>query len=79
MLERAYGKQPNPKLFDLVAVTVPPTDVDVEAGYVGTVVELLPPDGIEVEFLDRDGDTRCLATFAICDVLLLNRERTSVG
>jgi hypothetical protein len=46
---------------------------------VGTVVELLPPDGIEVEFLDRDGRTRCLATLSVDDVLTLNRERTPIG
>ena len=45
----------------------------------GTVVELLPPDGLEVEFLDRDGRTRCLATLTISDVLVLNRERTRVA
>ena len=56
-----------------------PPDVDVEVGDVGTVVELLPPDGLEVEFLDRNGRTRCLATLSVEDVLTLNRERTPVG
>jgi hypothetical protein len=51
-----------PKLLDLVAVLKHPPDVDVEVGDVGTVVEQLPPDGVEVEFLGRDGRTRCLAT-----------------
>src|SRR2546430_96521 len=46
----AMANNRTPKLFDLVAVTVPPADADVEAGDVGTVVELLPPDGLEVEF-----------------------------
>ena len=68
-----------PKLLDLVAVLKSPPDTDVEVGDVGTVVELLPPDGIEVEFLNRDGRTRCLATLTIEDVLTLNRERTPVG
>ena len=68
-----------PQLLDLVAVLKSPPDADVEVGDVGTVVELLPPDGIEVEFLDRDGRTRCLATLTIEDVLTLNRERTPVG
>jgi hypothetical protein len=68
-----------PKLLDLVAVLKSPPDADVEVGDIGTVVELLPPDGIEVEFLDRDGRTRCLATLTIEDVLTLNRERTPVG
>lgn len=65
-----------PQLLDLVAILKRLPDADVEVGDVGTVVELLPPDGLAVEFLDRDGRTRCLATLAIADVLTLNRERT---
>jgi len=48
-------------------------------GDVGTVVELLDPDAVEVEFLQPDGRTRCLATLPVADVLVLNRERTQVG
>ena len=69
----------HPKLLDLVAVLNRPADADVEVGDVGTVVELLPPDGLEVEFLDRDGRTRCVATLTFADVLVLNRERTKVA
>jgi hypothetical protein len=65
-----------PILLDLVAVLKRPPDVEV--GDVGTVVELLPPDGLEVEFLDRHGRTRCLATLSVEDVFTLNRERTPV-
>jgi hypothetical protein len=68
-----------PKLLDIVAVLNPPQDADVEVGDVGTIVELLPPDGLEVEFLQRDGRTRCVATLATTDVLVLNRERTPVA
>jgi hypothetical protein len=68
-----------PKLLDIVAVLNPPPDADVAAGDVGTVVELLPPDGLEVEFLQRDGRTRCVATLAATDVLVLNSERTPVA
>ena len=68
-----------PKLLDLVAVLKRPPNADVEVGDVGTVVELLPPDGLEVEFLDRAGRTRCLATLTVADVLTLNRERTPIG
>jgi hypothetical protein len=71
------GRQPN--LFDIVAVLRQPQDSDIQVGDVGTVVELLPPDGVEVEFLDRDGRTRALATLAVSDVLVLNRERTKVA
>jgi hypothetical protein len=34
---------------------------------------------LEVEFLDRDGRTRCVATLKAKDVLVLNRERTRVA
>ena len=72
-------KQRPPKLLDLIAVTNSPDDAEVAPGDVGTVVELLPPDGLEVEFLDRDGRTRCVATLNVNDVLVLNRERTQVA
>lgn len=68
-----------PKLFDLVAVLTPNPESDVQVGDVGTVVELLDPDAAEVEFLDRDGRTRCLAALPFSDLLVLNRERTAVG
>jgi len=66
------------RLLDLVAVLHPPAGADVEVGDVGTVVELLPPDGLEVEFLERDGKTRCVITLSTADVLVLNRQRTPV-
>lgn len=65
-----------PKLLDMVAVLGAPQDPQVEVGDVGTVVELLPPDAVEVEFLQRDGRTRCVATLQVSSVLVLNRERT---
>ena len=68
-----------PQLLDLVAVLKRPPDADVEIGDVGTVVELLPPDGVEVEFLDRDGRTWCLIAMSIEDALTLNRKRTPIG
>ncbi|MFV2066334.1 MAG: DUF4926 domain-containing protein [Pirellulales bacterium] len=68
-----------PQLFDLVAVLHGGDEPNVEVGDVGTVVELLPPDGAEIEFLERTGRTRCLATFRVNDVLVLNRQRTPVG
>lgn len=68
-----------PQLLDLVAVLRPPSDSDIQVGDVGTVVEFLPPDGVEVEFLGRDGRTRCVRAISVADVLTLNRERTPVG
>ncbi len=72
-------QQRKPQLLDLVAVLNVPPDAPLLTGDVGTVVEVLPPDGVEVEFLDRDGRTRCVATLGDSDVLVLNRERTPVG
>ncbi len=71
--------QRQPKLFDLVAVTSSSPDSEVSVGDVGTVVELLPPDGLEVEFLDSEGRTRSVATLNINNLLVLNRERTKVA
>ena len=67
------------KLLDLVAVLRSSSDSRVHAGDVGTVVELLPPDALEVEFLSRNGRTRHVGTFSTGDVLVLNRERTRVA
>lgn len=61
-----------PELFDMVAVTVPTEAQDVQVGDVGTVVELLPPDGVEVEFLTTDGRTRHVGSFPVHSVLTLN-------
>ena len=36
-------------------------------------------DGLEVEFLSRDGSTLHIGTLSIGDVLVLNRERTRVA
>lgn len=67
------------KLLDMVAVLRSSDDSEVHAGDVGTVVELLPPDALEVEFVRRDGRTRQIATLSTHDVLMLNRERPRVA
>lgn len=68
-----------PELLDMIAVLNAPSGAPVEVGDVGTVVELLPPDAVEVEFLGRDGRTRCVETLPVADVLVLNRKRSPVG
>ena len=68
-----------PELLDLVAVLASPGDPEVRAGDVGTVVEFLPPDAVEVEFMSRDGRTRHVGTLPLNDVLAINRERTRVA
>ena len=76
---KRMNRSRQPKLLDIVAVLHAPAETEVEVGDVGTVIELLPPDGLEIEFLDRDGKTRCVTTLTVDDVLVLNRERTPVG
>lgn len=68
-----------PTMLDMVAVVNPPAEPGVLVGDVGTVVEVLAPDGLEVEFLDNDGRTRCVATLRVDDVLVLNRNRNPIG
>ena len=67
------------KLLDMVAVLDSPGDPKIHSGDVGTVVDLLPDGGPEVEFLNPDGRTRHVATLSTEDVLVLNRERTRVA
>ena len=67
------------KLLDMVAVLNGSGGPEVQVGDVGTVVEVLPPDGLEVEFLSRDGRTRHVGTLSVGDVLVLNRERTRIA
>ena len=67
------------KLLDMVAVLNGSGEPEIQAGDVGTIVELFPPDSLEVEFLSRDGRTRHVGTLSIGDVLVLNRERTRVA
>ena len=62
----------------MVAVLKSSGDPEIRPGDVGTVVELLPFDSLEVEFLDRDGRTRYVGTLSADDMLLLKRERTRV-
>ena len=68
-----------PQLLDIVAVLRAPEGLELEVGDVGTVVELLPPDAVEVEFLAPEGTTRCVATLSVEDLLTLNRQRTRVA
>ena len=73
------AKAQQPGLLDMVAVLNSADDSAIHRGDVGTIVEVLPPDGVEVEFLGRDGRTRYVGTLTTGDVLVLNRERTCVA
>jgi hypothetical protein len=45
------------KLFDVVALKQKMPERELQAGQVGTVVEILAPDVYEVEFTDNNGHT----------------------
>jgi hypothetical protein len=47
------------KMFDVVALLEDVPEEGLRRGDMGTVVEVLPPDGYEVEFSNRDGETVC--------------------
>ena len=49
------------KPMDMMAVLTGSGEPKIRAGDVGAIVELLPPDGLEIEFLGRDGRTRHIA------------------
>ena len=67
------------KLLDLVAVLNDSSAPEILTGDVGTVVELFPHGGVEVEFVNRDGRTRHVATLSTDDVLVLNRNRARLA
>ena len=59
----------------MVAVLSDSGDPKIHASDMGTIVELLPHDGVEVEFLSRDGRTRHVGTLSRDDVVVLDCER----
>ena len=67
------------KQLATVAVLERSGEPEVHSGDVGTVVELLPDGGLEVEFLNPDGRTRHVGTLSTDNVLVVNRGRTRVA
>ena len=63
------------KLLDVVAVVRPLPDQNLVRGQVGTVVEELGPQAVEVEFIDDDGRTYALEALATSDVMVLRFRR----
>ena len=64
----------SPELFDVVTITATSGEPTVQVGDVGTVVELLHPDGVELEFLTPDGRTRHVGSFPVHGVLTLDHD-----
>jgi signal transduction histidine kinase len=67
------------KLLDFVALTEDLPDRGLERGQVGTVVEILAPDVLEVEFSDEQGRTHALATVPAEHLLPLLEGRRAEG
>lgn len=62
------------KLLDILALLVDKPAEGLAVGHVGTVVEVLAPDVVEVEFLDPTGHTFALTELKRNEVLLLKHE-----
>ena len=62
------------KLLDVVALLVDKRAEGLAVGHVGTVVEVLAPDVVEVEFLDPTGHIFTLTELERNEVLLLKHE-----
>jgi hypothetical protein len=62
------------KLLDVVALTEDLPERGLYKGQVGTVVELLPPDGYEVEFADGEGRTYATVGLKADKLLVLRHE-----
>ena len=59
-------------LLDVVALTTDLPDESLCRGQVGTVVELLDPSFIEVEFVDRDGQTYAMLPLRADQLMVLH-------
>lgn len=62
------------KLLDVVALLEDRPQDGLVSGQVGTVVEVYPPDAVEVEFLDAEGHTISLLTLKRSEFLVLHHE-----
>jgi hypothetical protein len=60
------------ELLDVVALLIDLPEHGLQRGQVGTVVEVLPPDAYEVEFVDRTGRTLALLPLPAAYLLLLH-------
>lgn len=59
-------------LLSIVALLVDLPEEKLLRGYVGTVVEILAPDAVEVEFVDRNGHTCALAAVPTDQLIALH-------
>jgi Domain of unknown function (DUF4926) len=64
-----------PKLNDVVALLADVPEAKLARGQVGTVVELLSPTKLLVEFSDDDGKAYSIAALEVAAVLVLHYEQ----
>ena len=60
--------------LDVVALTEDLPNEGLSRGQVGTVVALLAPEVVEVEFVDNDGRTYALVTLRADQLMVLHYE-----
>jgi hypothetical protein len=63
-----------PGLLDVVALTEDLPQHGLRRGQVGTVVEVLAPDVVEVEFSDDEGRTYAMAALRADQLMVLHYE-----
>jgi hypothetical protein len=56
------------QVLDIVVLTRDISEHGLQAGDLGTVVELYAPDGLEVEFVQASGKTKALVALKRSDV-----------
>ena len=59
------------KLLDVVALTEALAGTPLKRGQVGTVVEILDADTVEVEFCDDQGRTYAMAAVPVTQLIVL--------
>jgi Domain of unknown function (DUF4926) len=69
MVEQTHKR---PAILDVVALLGERRDLKLQSGQVGTVLEILDPDNVLVEFSDEEGRAFAVAPCAASDVLVLH-------
>jgi Domain of unknown function (DUF4926) len=64
-----------PKLNDVIAPLADAPEADLTGGQVGTVIEVLSPTHLLVEFSDDDGKAYAISNVAAKNALVLQYER----
>jgi hypothetical protein len=60
------------KTLDVVALTTDVPEKHLRRGQVGTIVEILAPDVVEVEFSDLDGNTYAMCAIPESSLMILH-------